>query len=811
MLCDISKLFLRFGRSERGNVLIIVAFAAVIMVSFIGLAIDMSRTNLAKQNQQNSVDIAERAAKNYCLNDTTAKASQPAMQTCITTQVNKYFQANASKNIAGSNVGVNPLITVFDQNTNVPTTTATSQISSAIIQATIDKCAGLTGNALTTCQNSADYQINGSTKSVALATNLVTGASNTAWSGVCGTAVNSCTLGQYEAIPSGNDHNVSSWYCKGSNGGYDATCGATNGACSVATTNNAGSCSSGIVANFVISSDTSQYSTSWVCNGFNGGSSANNCSQEFCHIPNPSTRHTDCETGYIGSGTTETAICDSNGNLVWNTTSSDCTALALCQPSSQSSTAPCPLHYHNTPNTDGGIVTTIPYTCPSQYGQAVAGASIVTNNCTPDPASCVAGTDTVPCGAGFTGNKTRTSSCPDPYGDAVWGNFDVSQCVPIPASCTPKTETRVVNCQTGQYSSGSTPFTDTSNVTTTPGIIQHKDWSCDANNNLTVSKDWYDYDTSGCTDCGTIVENIQMRVSKLGTYSGGRISRNDMLYNQSYRDYLSYYAASGWTNLGWDDNSYLKSCSGQKDTNACLKDTVTTDDFVDAYNIFVKNNGLSSNSIALDKSVKAISCPLTIKIHAFSSPLKVNILGKDAAINSDHSVKFNMTQSNGNKKLYTTYGSLNQDEAWLMIDKKGDGLVKDGIIDGDDFFTDHEGLKNDAYHDLAVTFAPFIKKDEKGHSYISLRKLSSFEKSSDVNIGKKSGTVRAIDPSFDLKLLDVNNNVLYASDYFDRIYVDYINTNISDKDMHNLILAVAPVRTLDGKYHLSVDQWFVPK
>ena len=260
MLGGLLKKFLGIGRSEGGNVLIIVAFASVILITAIGAAIDFSRTSIANQNQQVAVDIAERAAKNYCLNDTTAKASQPAMRTCITTQVNKYFQANASKNIAGSNVGVNPLSTVFDPNTNVPTTTATSQISSAIIKATIDKCAGKTGEDLSDCKHSSDYQINGSTKSVALATNLVTGASNTAWSGVCGTAVNSCTLGQYEYIHSGNDHNVSSWYCKGTNGGYDATCGATNGACSVATTNNAGSCSSGIVANFVISSDTSQYS-----------------------------------------------------------------------------------------------------------------------------------------------------------------------------------------------------------------------------------------------------------------------------------------------------------------------------------------------------------------------------------------------------------------------------------------------------------------------------------------------------------------------------------------------------------------------
>jgi len=171
-----------------------------------------------------------------------------------------------------------------------------------------------------------------------------------------------------------------------------------------------------------------------------------------------------------------------------------------------------------------------------------------------------------------------------------------------------------------------------------------------------------------------------------------------------------------------------------------------------------------------------------------------------------------MTKPDGTKSITTTYGSLNSNEAWLMIDRQGDGLINNGVINGDDFFTDHVGAKNNAYHDLATTFAPFIKVDEKGHNYIQLNKLTDAQKQAGkLGAGQKLGVARVIDPSLDLKLLDVNNNILYASDYFDRIYVDYKNTNIADKEKHNFILEIAPVRTLDGKYHLSADQWFVPK
>ena len=1000
MLCDISKLFLRFGRSERGNVLIIVAFAAVIMVSFIGLAIDMSRTNIAKQNQQNSVDIAERAAKNYCLNDTTAKASQPAMQTCITTQVNKYFQANASKNIAGSNVGVNPLITVFDQNTNVPTTTATSQISSAIIQATIDKCAGLTGNALTTCQNSADYQINGSTKSVALATNLVTGASNTAWSGVCGGLVNNlgtCVIGKPSStIVSDTTY---SWNCSGNNGGAAAPCNAVNnnadnGACGDPSTITAGACNSGTVSGFSTQSSNASFSTSWTCNGSNGGSDAN-CSKTFCTAP-ASTQQTCAavhgsgyapKTGYSDPAVITSYYCDASG-IVQSNPTDNCTALSQCVPYSQTSNSTCSnstTYYNCDPNNPYNAATT--GNC--QYKNAPMNAAN-NGNCgtveTPSALSCnslvlscdaISKNGTCPSNDN-TGSITETFSCTTNFNSLLsyiqaslnypdgfilyYTTFDknngydtisylkssymlgsnkaitkaeqnilnisstndnnksqinsmidiIENIYPTPAAPTTKTPKKFhdkdlynnllsysnnlvfENGQTIDFNTSKlfsyifmvrandymtnylteNPWNIVSNTCACNNNHQTNSYPCSANTTFTQDQNGNPF-TSGagtygtittdldlctaketvtsqnCTACGNMTFNYWVRTSHnaLGFSSndpaldlqdtnwnpyeipGGVNCTDGGLHMQSWNDVgiesgkingcMNYSGESSWSDSAFGGGTINKGTTGSYFPFTTMYKS--TAGIISAYKKAKKKN----NSIDGNDAQEVAQCPtngtplpdgstsqfFTLMEHNIISPLKVNLAGKDAVLNSERSIQFSMTQKNGGSKIYNTYGSLNADEAWLMVDKDGTGLIKNGVVNGDDFFTDHEGVKNDAYHDLITQFGSFVKKDENGHSYIELSKKSAVEhQSHDAQIaGQKLGSVIPVDPSFDLKLLDANNKTLYASDYFDRIYVDYININISDKDMHNLILEVAPVRTLDGKYHLSVDQWFVPK
>jgi Flp pilus assembly protein TadG len=61
ILCKkLSKLF----RGEAGNVVIMFAVAASVLVLAVGVAVDSSRINLVKINQQNAVDAAAASAEN---------------------------------------------------------------------------------------------------------------------------------------------------------------------------------------------------------------------------------------------------------------------------------------------------------------------------------------------------------------------------------------------------------------------------------------------------------------------------------------------------------------------------------------------------------------------------------------------------------------------------------------------------------------------------------------------------------------------------------------------------------------------------
>lgn len=71
--------------------------------------------------------------------------------------------------------------------------------------------------------------------------------------------------------------------------------------------------------------------------------------------------------------------------------------------------------------------------CPNgQYGQPMpSGWFKIADTCTPNPPSCKTSieTQTLSCQSGYTGTitQTRSSSCPDPYGQPVWSGWVTSQ------------------------------------------------------------------------------------------------------------------------------------------------------------------------------------------------------------------------------------------------------------------------------------------------------------------------------------------------------------------------------------------------
>jgi len=840
------KLFVLL-HSQGGNVVVMTALSLLVLVAAVGVAMDTSRIALVKINQQNATDNAERSANNFCSNDVNAVKSKTAMQNCIRTQATKYYKANIVQNYMGASGNSNPTI-VFDGN-NVDIS-ANATMKSVLVKQTVKKSSvvdidedGINDNTHKALTDS-DYT------SQTITVNIKTDASNVSWNAVCDFRnPGQCIIGTEslghsdikETIDGPKASRVT-WYCNGQNNAIPQECVVENGICDIASVSEGiatPKCLSGFVEDFKQVSNDKKSDVSWKCIGSEGGSTSI-CKQNICTAP--ANKHTVCGTGYKGTGKDEVASCKT-GEVVWSAIKNDCTSIPKCVNYDISDTLSCPTNY------SGSKIKITHYYCDvlDQYKAAVAVSSTILDNCQANPATCFPASESMECDAGYSGNKTRVSKCPDPYATPVWGVWDTSECKVKP-TCTPRIDSQTIACPSGKYGSG---------------IVQHKDWTCDSNGNL-IAGAWYDYDSNGCSSCGTI--NISFWDRPLGNewsfqdFNGetgcswqGRMlvcpTRSDIVMNQSMFSYIPRGDASnaggacgnsviiGQT-IGMASNAYttLLMCMA---LDGKLPNMESSDNY-DIYSYYSEAHPdrwgkyvtLNANGArAIIRTVVDIykqknsgdtrisQCPyrsFSFNPHWIMSPIKINIAGDDAKLNIDRSMTFEMSNNSGGKTIITTYGSLNLDEAWLMIDRKGDGLIHNGIVDGDDFFTDHEGLKDNGYHDLAITFAPFIRKDEIGRSYIELRKLTNDEKHKIIleksfNADKNAGSSIAISPSFDLKLLDVNNNELYASDYFDRIYIDYISVNKKDPQHHNMILQIALVRTLDGQYHFSADQWFEPK
>lgn len=252
-------------------------------------------------------------------------------------------------------------------------------------------------------------------------------------------------------------------------------------------------------------------------------------------------------------------------------------------------------------------------------------------------------------------------------------------------------------------------------------------------------------------------------------------------------------------NTNWINRSYLeKKCSHGKSVQEAGGGW-------SGYNHFVACIANEYMRIKFDGYGETKDCPIT---NYATSPLKVNLKGEDAKLNSTKETKFILTLKDGRILEGNVTGGLNPDEGWLMVHRTAAGLLtKEGALNADNWFGDRDHRSINGYTDLAETFAKFVETDQYGKRYIALRKLTDAQKKEKVTPGVFSN------PSFDLRIIDASNNEHFASDYFLRIYVDYTDTMESDGNGgamgNNMILERGLVQTLKGEFRGAVDHWFM--
>lgn len=148
----------------------------------------------------------------------------------------------------------------------------------------------------------------------------------------------------------------------------------------------------------------------------------------------------------------ETVTC-SDGKVTvqpWQLYSDTCVAdPPTCQQSSETQSGTCPVH------TTGTVTSTRTSTCSDPYGSPVWSPWNTVSNCVQDPPTCRQSSEskTEGCPTHFTGSKTyvRNSTCSDPYGSPVWGDWVLTSntCTPDPATCIPSTQTQTLQCDSG--------------------------------------------------------------------------------------------------------------------------------------------------------------------------------------------------------------------------------------------------------------------------------------------------------------------------------------------------------------------------
>jgi hypothetical protein len=172
------------------------------------------------------------------------------------------------------------------------------------------------------------------------------------------------------------------------------------------------------------------------------------------------------------------------------------------------------------------------------------------------------------------------------------------------------------------------------------------------------------------------------------------------------------------------------------------------------------------------------------------SPIKIALDGVNASLNSTNQFKIDLDGFSQGQEAVRTSGGLNQNEAWLVRDKDGDGIMRNGVVDGRDVYGDHFGKFGNGYEELAKDFASEVRTDPAtGKRYIDLSDPDS----------------RAAQQ---LKLLDVNGNLVPAGKVLTRIDVDFKDVMEADKTGQNQIRQRGEVTYKDGHTATSADQWY---
>lgn len=172
------------------------------------------------------------------------------------------------------------------------------------------------------------------------------------------------------------------------------------------------------------------------------------------------------------------------------------------------------------------------------------------------------------------------------------------------------------------------------------------------------------------------------------------------------------------------------------------------------------------------------------------SPIKIALDGQDARLNSTNGFRIDLDGFDQGNDAVTTSGGLNSNEAWLVRDKDGDGIMRGGVVDGRDVYGDHEGKFSHGYDELARDYSDELKVDpQTGRRYLDLTDPNS----------------RA---ARELKLLDASGNLTEAGKVLSRIDVDHVDVRESDASGQNQIRQRAEVTYRDGHTATSADQWY---
>lgn len=128
-----------------------------------------------------------------------------------------------------------------------------------------------------------------------------------------------------------------------------------------------------------------------------------------------------------------------------------CTGYAAptCQARAETKSESCPINY-------SGSVNYVRYiTCANPYQEIVGSWQLQSNTCVQNPPTCQVSTETKTesCGAHYTGQKTytKTNTCPNPYGSQVQGQWTLTSntCVQEAPTCKTSSETQTLSCPTG--------------------------------------------------------------------------------------------------------------------------------------------------------------------------------------------------------------------------------------------------------------------------------------------------------------------------------------------------------------------------